>query len=129
MDKSIKKWAKNTIQGDEQIMVMEYLPYGLLLREHVPSFHRLKAALTQILDAICYLHNLNIAHRDLKPENILVQTTHPLQIKLGDFGLSGDALKTFVAVLNTVPRRCMLCSAQLLPNLTTRQRLMARVIR
>ena len=40
----------------------------------------------QILNAVQYLHRLNIAHRDLKPENILLDTDY--NVKLIDFGLS-----------------------------------------
>ncbi len=40
----------------------------------------------QILNAVQYLHRLNIAHRDLKPENILLDNDY--NVKLIDFGLS-----------------------------------------
>jgi len=40
----------------------------------------------QILNAVEYLHRLDIAHRDLKPENILLDTDY--NVKLIDFGLS-----------------------------------------
>jgi len=42
----------------------------------------------QILDAIHYLHNQNIAHRDIKPENILLKSKDCDIIKITDFGLS-----------------------------------------
>ena len=43
----------------------------------------------QMLSAVQYLHQHNIAHRDLKPENILLSNddTNPL-IKISDMGLS-----------------------------------------
>ncbi len=41
--------------------------------------------LTQILQALAYLHRRGILHRDLKPGNILVQNGH---VKLLDFGLA-----------------------------------------
>jgi eukaryotic-like serine/threonine-protein kinase len=42
--------------------------------------------LTQILQALSYLHRRGIVHRDLKPENVLVMAQH--QVKVLDFGLS-----------------------------------------
>lgn len=67
-------------------MIMEYLGGENLGSEHVPSFTGFVDALSQILDALCYLHNHGIAHEDIKPENIVVQATAPLQIKLRDLG-------------------------------------------
>ena len=47
--------------------------------------------LLQYLQALVYIHGLNISQRDIKPENILVQTRDPkIHVKLGDFGLASD---------------------------------------
>jgi len=44
---------------------------------------------SQILDAVAYLHSEHIAHRDLKPENLLCSGTGDNEIvKIADFGLS-----------------------------------------
>ncbi|KAF7276446.1 hypothetical protein GWI33_010316, partial [Rhynchophorus ferrugineus] len=40
----------------------------------------------QLTDAVCYLHELDIAHRDLKCENVFLMWNN--QIKLGDFGFA-----------------------------------------
>ena len=46
--------------------------------------------LMQVLQAICYMHNKNIAHRDLKPENILLEfnDADKLDVKISDFGFA-----------------------------------------
>lgn len=45
--------------------------------------------MTQILDAISYMHKIGICHRDIKPENILYDDKE-CQIKIIDFGVSRD---------------------------------------
>ncbi|KAF0310077.1 Inhibitor of nuclear factor kappa-B kinase subunit beta [Amphibalanus amphitrite] len=47
--------------------------------------------LSDITDALCYLHGLRIIHRDLKPENVVLQTVHgkPLY-KLIDLGYAKE---------------------------------------
>jgi len=45
---------------------------------------------SQILEAVSYMHSNGIAHRDLKPENLLCGGADGRQIKVTDFGLSKD---------------------------------------
>jgi serine/threonine protein kinase len=50
-----------------------------------PNTRHLMSYFYQILDAVSYLHNMNIAHLDLKLENIILNTSTNV-IKLIDFG-------------------------------------------
>lgn len=43
---------------------------------------------SQVVDAIAYLHEKGICHRDLKLENIMFTSDKSLQIKLIDFGFA-----------------------------------------
>ncbi|KAE9047270.1 hypothetical protein PR003_g1142 [Phytophthora rubi] len=46
--------------------------------------------ITDLLEALRFLHGLGIAHRDIKPENLLLTSASPKRasIKLADFGLA-----------------------------------------
>ncbi len=42
-----------------------------------------------VLDAVLYLHSLNIVHRDIKPENLIFKTKDAdADLLVADFGLS-----------------------------------------
>ena len=71
---------------------MELCRYGDLF-EHVNQRGTLPESdvfsiLSQVANALHYLHTRGIFHRDLKLENILLRSIDPLQVCLADFGLA-----------------------------------------
>ncbi|KAG7292242.1 hypothetical protein NEMBOFW57_002277 [Staphylotrichum longicolle] len=74
------------------IIIMEYVKggdLGRLIADNGPlSENAAKTMARQLLDALAYLHDMNITHRDVKPDNILVHSLDPFVVKLTDFGLS-----------------------------------------
>lgn len=51
--------------------------------------YEIKSIIRQILQAVCYIHQLGVIHRDLKPENVLVtKIADDFNVKLIDFGLA-----------------------------------------
>merc|ERR1719326_227009 len=53
----------------------------------------------QLLEAVAYIHSLNLVHCDIKPENILIQSYSQVRVKLIDFGSScftTDYLNSYV---------------------------------
>nr|CAH7718221.1 unnamed protein product [Callosobruchus chinensis] len=84
-------------------MFMDYCEKGDLLefiRMHGPfPVDKCKSIFKQVVDAVYYLHNLDVAHRDIKCENVFL--TENNFAKLGDFGFAryctgknGDDLKS-----------------------------------
>lgn len=53
----------------------------------------------QMLDALEYLHENNVAHRDIKPENLLFD--EDFRLKLADFGFSTFLNRNLSTVLGT----------------------------
>ncbi|KAI9109984.1 hypothetical protein K1719_019025 [Acacia pycnantha] len=88
-------------QGDERILVVEYVPNGTL-REHLDcnrgNILDLASRLDMAIDvahAITYLHmyiDHPIIHRDIKSSNILI--TENLRAKVADFGFARQAPDT-----------------------------------
>lgn len=66
----------------------------------------------QLLDALEYLHGLQLVHHDLKPDNILI-TRNGTNVKLIDFGLS--ATDATVSPVPNDPRRDIEAVGKLLP--------------
>ena len=70
-------------------IVMEYVD-GITLAEWLatnPSHLARQRAMLQLLDALAYIHSLQLVHHDLKSSNILI-TRNGQNVKLIDFGLS-----------------------------------------
>ncbi|MDT0158201.1 protein kinase [Microbacterium sp. ARD32] len=88
---------------DQQWEIMEYFPLRSLqevMRQQRDPFPAefVHAFVADAAAAISFLHGQGIVHRDLKPANILVRALNPVDIVLGDFGISartdGSALLT-----------------------------------
>ncbi|KAJ7252710.1 kinase-like domain-containing protein [Mycena haematopus] len=79
-------WETST----ELYLILEYVQGGELF-EHLCKKGRLPTEealgyFQQIISAMDYCHQLNIAHRDLKPENILLD--EDFNVKIADFGMA-----------------------------------------
>ncbi|KAF8949206.1 CBL-interacting serine/threonine-protein kinase 21 [Haplosporangium gracile] len=81
----------------QMCIVLDYASGGELFeyvadKRAIASEQDIQCIFAQIVDAVDYLHQLNIVHRDLKLENVLLepQTRAPLRpkVKLTDFGLA-----------------------------------------
>ena len=72
----------------DAILVMEYCSGGNLNERlvHDVTTEQKYTWMSQLLEAMSYLHDQNIVHRDLKPENILLGDEG--EVKLADFGIS-----------------------------------------
>ncbi|KAK8887678.1 hypothetical protein M9Y10_038731 [Tritrichomonas musculus] len=71
-------------------VIMEFCPNGDLF-SYIVNRNKLTEAqakpfVRQILEALQYLHSMDVSHRDMKPENILLDQY--ARIKISDFGLS-----------------------------------------
>lgn len=81
-------WGKNELLGN--CILLEYID-GVTLKTFMEQgkLTRLLACkfITEICNALQYIHSKQIVHRDLKPSNILI-THNGYNVKLIDFGLS-----------------------------------------
>ena len=77
------------VEGCGRCIVMEYVD-GITLAEWLatnPSHSARQRVMLQLLDALEYIHSLQLVHHDLKSSNILI-TRNGQNVKLIDFGLS-----------------------------------------
>jgi serine/threonine protein kinase len=80
---------------------MEFLRKRKTLTEHEVRYY-----LTQILDAIQFMHQAKVIHRDLKLSNLFIDVD--MNLKIGDFGLAavilheGDRKKTICGTPNYI---------------------------
>ena len=92
-------YSLEEIEGVGRCIVQEWID-GVTLGEWLqtkPSKAAQKRVFNQTLDALEYLHGLQLVHHDLKVDNILI-TRNGLNVKLIDFGLS-----TLDSTLSPVP--------------------------
>ena len=80
-------------------LVMEHAETDLWRYSMSMSAKLIRPIFNQLLDAVDYIHSLNISHCDIKPENVLIKNTANPHVKLSDFGLS-----TFVEYSNGIRR-------------------------
>ncbi|XP_021924735.1 uncharacterized protein LOC110832227 isoform X2 [Zootermopsis nevadensis] len=70
-------------------LIQDYYAGGnllnVLLKRRVLSIHKARLYLTEIIEAVEYLHKLRVIHRDIKPENILIDAQG--HIAVADYGL------------------------------------------
>ena len=77
-------------EGYTVAFVMEYVE-GETLKEYLERKGKLtdkeiKEIFSQMLDAVCYVHEQNLVHRDIKPSNFMIDKKE--KVKLMDFGIA-----------------------------------------
>ena len=109
-------YSLEEIDGVGRCIVQEWID-GITLGEWLrakPSKAARKRVFSQLLDALEYIHSLQLVHHDLKPDNILI-TRNGANVKLIDFGLSAtDA--TITSVPND-PRKDIEALQRLFPDI------------
>lgn len=107
-------YSLEQVDGVGRCIVQEWID-GVTLDEWVSARQSnvvRERIFTQLLDALEYLHGLQLVHHDLKPDNILI-TRNGANVKLIDFGLS--ATDAIVSPVPNDPRRDIEALGKLLP--------------
>jgi len=109
-------YSLEEVPGVGMCIVQEWID-GVTLGEWLrakPTKAARKRVFSQLMDALEYIHSLQLVHHDLKPDNILI-TRNGANVKLIDFGLSAtDA--TITPVPND-PRKDIEALQRLLPDI------------
>ncbi len=109
-------YSLEEIDGVGRCIVQEWID-GETLAEWLqtnPSKALRERVLNQLMDALEYIHSLQLVHHDLKADNILI-TRHGTNAKLIDFGLS--ATDASVSPVANDPSRDIIALQQLFPNI------------
>ena len=109
-------YSLEEIDGVGRCIVQEWID-GMTLGEWLqtkPSKAARKRVFSQLMDALEYIHSLQLVHHDLKADNILI-TRNGTNAKLIDFGLS--ATDASVSPVSNDPRKDIIALQQLFPDI------------
>ena len=109
-------YSLEEIDGVGRCIVQEWID-GITLGEWLrakPSKAARKRVFSQLLDALEYIHSLQLVHHDLKPDNILI-TRNGANVKLIDFGLS--ATDATITPVPNEPRKDIEALQRLFPDI------------
>ena len=91
------------------VMILEYAPGGDLLNRLTRDGHKYteseaRSLFTNLVEAIQFIHSMDIVHRDIKPENILLMSNSShCDIRVNDFGCAticyDDSLNDLIGTL------------------------------
>lgn len=118
-------YSLEDVSGIGRCIVLEWID-GITLGEWVggkPAHDARERALNQLLDALEYLHSLQLVHHDLKADNILI-TRNGANVKLIDFGLS--ATDATLSPVPNDPRADIRSLGKLMPFLLPTRRCLVR---
>mmetsp|Transcript_23406 Transcript_23406/g.34944 ORF Transcript_23406/g.34944 Transcript_23406/m.34944 type:complete len:485 (+) Transcript_23406:277-1731(+) len=93
------------ITEDKIYIIMELMSGGELfdyvVKKGTLTEEEAARIVRKVTDALVYMHSKNVIHRDLKPENLLLarnpRSSHDIEVKIIDFGLSKILVDTSVA--------------------------------